>query len=175
MTRALPRRAAGFTYLAVLFIVAIMGAGLALVSEVWHTAAMRDKEAELLYVGNQYRKAIERYYLAGPNQYPRKLEDLLEDPRKPGTERYLRTLYPDAVSGKDFALVRSGDDGIMGVRSISDEKPIKTANFRLRDAGFERAGKYSEWTFVFTPPAAAAPGATPPAAKPPAVKPPARR
>jgi len=166
MTRALPRRAAGFTYLAILFIVAIMGAGLALVSEVWHTAAMRDKEAELLYVGHQYRKAIERYHLAGPRQYPRTLEDLLKDPRRPGTERYLRKLYPDPMTEKDFALVRSGDDGIMGVRSISDEKPIKTANFRLRDAGFERAGKYSEWTFVFTPPAAAAPAAPATSAKP---------
>ena len=42
MTPVPPRRAAGFTYLSILFIVAIMGAGLALVSEVWHSAVLRD-------------------------------------------------------------------------------------------------------------------------------------
>ena len=43
--------------------------------------------AELLHVGNEYRKAIERYYLSGPRQYPRTLADLLMDPRQPGTAR----------------------------------------------------------------------------------------
>ena len=163
MTPVPPRRAAGFTYLSILFIVAIMGAGLALVSEVWHSAVLRDKEAELLYAGHQYRKAIERYYLAGPRQYPRRLEDLLKDPRRPGTERYLRKLYPDPVSGKDWDLIRSGDDGIMGVHSISEDKPLKAANFRLRDKGFENAMKYSEWLFVFQPVASPSPAAKPPA------------
>ena len=55
-------------------------------------------EAELLYGGNQYRRAIERYYVSGPRQFPRALEDLLKDPRKPGTERYLRKLYIDPLS-----------------------------------------------------------------------------
>jgi type II secretory pathway pseudopilin PulG len=163
VTRVLPRRAEGFTYLLILFVVAIMGVGLALVGEVWHTAAMRDKEAELLYVGNQYRKAIERYYLAGPARYPRTLEDLLKDDRKPVTERYLRKLYPDPITGKDWVLVPAPDGGIAGVHSASDDKPLKTANFGLRDAGFERAGKYSDWAFVFTPPSAPAPAAKSPA------------
>ena len=56
-------RVAGFTYLTILFVVAFMGIGLAVAGQVWHTQAMRDREAELLYAGNQYRRAIERYYL----------------------------------------------------------------------------------------------------------------
>ncbi|HJV09936.1 MAG TPA: type II secretion system protein, partial [Burkholderiales bacterium] len=72
----------GFTYLGVLFLAVIMAGGLAITGDVWHTATMREKEAELLFVGNQYRKAIQRYYLTGPQrQYPRSLEDLLKDPR----------------------------------------------------------------------------------------------
>jgi len=47
------RRQRGFTYLTVLFIVAILLGGLAMVGEVWETSAKRDKEAELLFVGNQ--------------------------------------------------------------------------------------------------------------------------
>ena len=144
-------RSRGFTYLTILFIVAIMGVGLALVGEVWHTAVAREKEAELLYAGNQYRSAIMRYYLAGPQQYPRALSDLLKDPRKPGTERYLRKLYPDPITGKTWAIVKAPDGGIMGVHSVSENKPFKRARFRIRDRSFEGATSYSDWQFVYLP------------------------
>jgi type II secretory pathway pseudopilin PulG len=155
----------GFTYLTVLFIVAILGAGLALTGEVWETAAKREKEAELLFVGDQYRKAIERYFLSGPQrQYPRTLEDLLKDPRVPGTARYLRKLYPDPLTGKtEWGLVKGGDGGIAGVHSLSTERPLKIAGFRLRDADLEGARSYADWKFSHT--ATPRPGATP---KPPA-------
>lgn len=152
------QRACGFTYLTVLFIVAILSGGLALVGEVWHTTARREKEAELLYVGHQYRKAIERYYLNGPRIYPRNLSDLLRDPRKPTPERYLRRLYPDPVTGKnEWGLVKAPDGGIMGVHSLSEDKPLKSANFRPRDKDFEEGTKYSDWKFVFVPIGSSAP------------------
>jgi type II secretory pathway pseudopilin PulG len=157
-------RLQGFTYLTVLFMIAMLAGGLALVGEVWHTSAMREKEAELLFVGNQYRKAIERYYLSGPQrQYPRSLEELLKDSRRPGTERYLRRLYPDPMTGKAFALVKAPDGGIWGVHSVSEERPNKVAGFKARDAGFDKAAKYSDWRFIHTMPA---PAAAKPAAAP---------
>jgi type II secretory pathway pseudopilin PulG len=185
-------RSRGFTYMTVLFIVAVITAGLALVGEVWETAAKREKETQLLFVGNEYRKAITRYYLAGKNQYPRALEDLLKDPRQPGTVRYLRRLYPDPVTGKaEWGIVKSPDAGIAGVYSLSEQKPLKSANFRVRDAGFDGAQTYADWKFVYTPvtinqgtvkpaaPGAAPPGvqpaAAPPASAPPAATPPAAR
>jgi len=153
----------GFTYLTALFIVAIIAGGLALIGEVWGTSSKREKEAELLFVGHQYRKAIERYYLSGVNQYPRALQDLIKDPRKPGTERYLRKLYPDPMTGKDeWGFVKGADGGIAGVYSLSEEKPLKISGFKVRDASFESAQKYSDWKFSHSVPAqAAAPGATP--------------
>ena len=142
----------GFTYLTVLFIVAVITAGLALVGEVWDTAAKREKETQLLFVGNEYRKAITRYYLAGKNQYPRALEDLLKDPRQPGTVRYLRRLYSDPITGSaEWGIVKGADGGIGGVYSLSEEKPLKTANFKVRDAGFDGAATYSAWKFVYNP------------------------
>ena len=150
----------------VLFLAAIMAGGLALTGEVWHTATMREKEAELLFVGNQYRRAIERYYLTGPQrQYPRSLEDLLKDPRLPGTVRHLRTLYPDPISGKEFVLVMAPEGGILGVHSASDDQPFKTSAFKTRDNAFEGAQKYSDWKFVFRP---AVPQRTKQAPNPPA-------
>ena len=147
--------------------VALLSGGLALIGEVWHTSTAREKEAELLFVGHQYRKAIERYYLSGPQQYPRALADLLKDARRPGTERHLRKLYADPVTGKEWGLVKAPDGGILGVHSVSEDRPFKTAGFKPRDAAFENAQKYSDWKFVHAPAAQAAK----PAAKP--VPPPA--
>jgi type II secretory pathway pseudopilin PulG len=152
----------GFTYLTVLFMVAILAGGLALAGEVWHTSATREKEAELLFVGHQYRKAIERYYLSGPQrQYPRELADLLKDPRRPGAERYLRRLYPDPVSGQPFALLKAPDGGILGVHSPSEEAPLKTGGFKVRDADFEGKTKYAEWQFVHAVTAQPGPASAP--------------
>jgi type II secretory pathway pseudopilin PulG len=146
------RRIGGFTYLMALFVIAIAGAGLALLGEVWQTTALREKEAELLYVGNQYRRAIELYYLSGPGQYPRTLEDLLKDPRSPTVRRHLRRLYPDPITGtSEWMLVKAPDGGIMGVHSRSEKQPLKVANFKLRDRDFEGAAKYLDWKFVYSP------------------------
>ena len=162
------RGQAGFTYLTVLFLVAVMGVGLALAGTLWETAAKREREAELLQAGGEYRKAIERYYLSGPRQYPRALVDLLKDPRLPGTVRHLRKLYADPISGKDeWGLVRSNDGGIAGVYSLSEDPPLKSGGFALRDAVFEGKTKYSEWQFIYAP--AGAPETPKPTAKAPGV------
>jgi len=146
------RRNSGFTYLTVIFVVALMGTGLALAGEVWHTSALREREAELLHTGNEYRIAIERYYRAGPRQYPRNLTDLLKDPRQAGTVRHLRKLYHDPVSGKEeWGLVRAPDGGIAGVHSLSEEKPLKSGGFAVRDKEFEAKEKYSDWKFIYVP------------------------
>jgi len=154
----------GFAYLTVLFIVAIMSGGLAVIGQVWQTSAVREREAELLHVGNEYRKAIERYYLAGPGQYPRNLADLIKDPRQAGTVRHLRRIYPDPITGNpEWGLVKAPDGGIAGVYSLSDDSPLKIAGFSLRDAALEGKTKYSDWQFGYSPALAAA---AKPAAKP---------
>ena len=160
------RRAAGFTYLTILFAIAFLAGGLALIGEVWHTSAMREKEAQLLHVGEEFRKAIERYYLTGPRVYPRELSDLVKDPRQPGTVRHLRKIYPDPLTGStEWGLVKAADGGIAGVHSKSGERPLKSGGFRVRDAAFEGAQQYSDWKFIYAPqqPAAAKPAAAAPA------------
>ena len=146
------RASGGFTYLTVLFVIAFMGAASAAIGTMWHTASVRDREVELLYVGNAYRRAIERYVLAGPRQYPRTLEALLKDPRTPATQRYLRRLYPDPITGStEWGIVKAPDGGIMGVYSKSEEEPRKKANFNLRDRDFQSAKTYADWKFIYTP------------------------
>ncbi|MFZ2540276.1 MAG: type II secretion system protein [Gallionella sp.] len=145
-------REVGAAYVLVLLAVMVMGIGLVAVSEVWHTTLKREKEQELLFIGNQYRQAIGQYYAQTSGQaqrYPVQLEDLLKDPRFPGTKRYLRKIFPDPMTreGK-WGLVRGPSGGIVGVHSLSDEQPIKKTNFRLADKYFEGMTRYSNWVFI---------------------------
>lgn len=158
--RRLARHARGSLYLAVLFAIALTGIGLAVVGQAWQTARIRENETQLLFVGNQYRRAIGAYYRqpAAPGRYPPRLEDLLKDPRTPQTARYLRQLYPDPITGNaEWGFIKGPDGGIAGVYSLSEKAPLKSANFRLRDAAFEGAKKYSDWQFIYSPLLAGAP------------------
>lgn len=155
-----PARAAarGYTYVAMLIAVAVIGIGLAGTAEVWSVTHLREKEAELLFVGNQYRRAIARYYEATPGggkRYPEKLEDLLEDNRYPMPLRHLRKLYPDPLTGKpDWALIVAPGGGIMGVHSMAAGTPLKQAEFGYANP-FQEAPTYQEWRFFYEPPPAA--------------------
>ena len=143
-------RQRGFGYLLVLFALAAIGLLLAGAGQVWHSTAQRGKEAELLFVGNQFRQAIAAYYHASPQavkMYPLGLEELLEDPRFPTPRRHLRRIYRDPMTGGfEWGLVRSGGR-IVGVHSLHPGAPMKTA-FSARDAGFSDAARYDQWVFM---------------------------
>ena len=156
-----PIKQKGFTYLGLLIIVAVMGAGLAAFGEIYSHAAQREKERELLFVGEQFRAAIESYHRKSPgaSSYPKKLEDLVEDKRFPMPQRHLRKVFVDPVTGKaEWGLVEApGGAGIMGVHSLSEEKPIKSANFGTKQQEFETAESYKAWRFVYSPAAPSQP------------------
>jgi len=156
-----PPRNEGFTFIGLLFWVAAMGAALAVLGQVWSTAAQRERERELLFVGAQFRDAIGRYYEQSPGvkQYPRRLEDLLEDKRFPVVKRHLRKLYVDPITGEADWMVLTQGDQILGVFSPSQGKPLKTANFQLADAVFAQGTAYSDWRFVYAPQGAPSAGA----------------
>jgi type II secretory pathway pseudopilin PulG len=145
----------GFTYLAVLFMIALMGVMLASVATIWHTARQREKERELLFVGNQFRLAIGGYYEKTPGalkKYPSSLDELLKDGRFVTMQRHLRRVYRDPMTGNsEWGIVKSPQGGIMGIHSLSQDTPLKTGNFRAIDKGFEGKQKYSEWVFYYTP------------------------
>lgn len=154
-TGRLQKRQGGFTYLTILFAIAVAGIVLANTGIDWSQANQRQKERELLFAGGQYRQAIALYYQRTPGalkRYPAKLEDLLTDSRYNPPQHYLRRLYRDPIlNQKQWGIITAPEGGIMGVRSLSDAAPIKSTNFGYADQGFEGATKYSNWRFVYTP------------------------
>lgn len=148
-------RIGGFTYVGLLFLVAIMGIVMATAATLWSFVQQREKERELLFVGNQFRRAIGLYYERTPGtvkKYPQSLEDLLLDKRFIIPQRYLRQIYRDPMTGsKDWGLVMAPEGGIMGIYSPSQAATIKRGSFRYVDRLLEGQGTYAEWKFVYQP------------------------
>jgi type II secretory pathway pseudopilin PulG len=141
----------GFTLMGALILVAMMGAGLAAYGGIASHAAQREKEAELLFRGNEYRQAIERYYKK-ERKYPKALAELVEDKRFPTPAHHLRRLYPDPLTGQaDWELMNAPEGGIMGVHSKSEAAPIKSGGFTLADKTFADAPRYADWQFFYKP------------------------
>lgn len=148
------KNAGGFSYLVLLFLVAIMGVSLAASGVVWSVAQQREREKELLFIGTQFREAIAAYYDGSPGmkRYPVQLTDLLRDPRSPAMKRYLRRLYLDPMTGKaDWGVVRTIDGGILGVHSMSIDKPIRTYFEDEAEKDFSGKTRYSDWVFAYRP------------------------
>lgn len=158
-------RAAGFTYIGLLIAVAIMGVALAGAGTAWQTVAQREREAQLLFAGEQFRRAIGSYYEASPGpqkQYPASLRDLLADERHPRVKRHLRRVYADPMTrSADWGIVRGPGERITGVYSRSASAPFKRAGFGPGKAEFASASSYADWKFVYSPSDARAAGAAP--------------
>jgi type II secretory pathway pseudopilin PulG len=148
-----PRRQGGFTFLWLLFLIAGLGVGMAALGTLWHTAAQREREQQLLFVGDQYRRAIESFQKiplpAGQQaRLPKTFDELLLDPRFNHTVRHLRRAYLDPMTGKvEWGMVKDAQGGIIGVHSLSDAIARKTANFPVRYDAFANRERVRDWVF----------------------------
>lgn len=143
---------AGFTYIGLLFVIALIGINLALAGTLYSFVQQRERERQLLFIGNQFKQAIALYYLRSPGTvkvYPRRLEDLLQDNRFVNLQRYLRKIYVDPMTKTpNWGLVKSPDGGIMGVHSLSTDKSLKIANFDSLTFNSKSNQRYSDWQFT---------------------------
>lgn len=143
----------GFAYLWTLMLVAFMGIGLAIGGDLYATSQKRDKERELLFVGHQFRAAIERYVKANAGGvqgvYPASIDDLLKDPRFPSVQRHLRRLYRDPITGRSEWAPIMQQGRVVGVHSLSEQLPIKQDNFDEGDTSFRHKQRYADWKFTY--------------------------
>ena len=122
----------GVSYLFVMILVVVISISLLEVSQQWSVIMKRDREAELLFRGTRIKEAIERYVAdyevqkaTRPNRWPLSLKQLTEKTPK----RYLQTAYKDPITGKDFELIKVGQE-VHGVRSSSTDVPYDQVHFK---------------------------------------------
>jgi type II secretory pathway pseudopilin PulG len=163
----------GVALMALMVLLALAGLALLQFTESVATARQRERETQLLWVGQQYRQALESYYRATPGpvkHLPVSLDDLVRDTRFPNPVRHLRKVYADPLQPDiPWGVIKRGNQ-ILGVYSQSDAAPLRRTHFAPGLESFEGVGQYSGWRFVFVPRAAPSGGAVPHAVVP-AVKP----
>ncbi len=148
---------AGVSLMVVLVMVVLVGLMAGMAGSTWRTIMQREREAELLWRGNQYRRAINSYYSSkgtgAANQYPSTLEDLLRDPRELKIVRHIRKLYKDPMTGGDWVPIPAPEQGgrIKGVRSSSSEETFKKDGFDEDNEDLANKFRYSDWEFVSKP------------------------
>lgn len=112
----------------------------------------RDREDELLRIGNEIAGAIASYARASAGterRHPADLSDLLEDRRAFGTLRHLRRIEPDPFGrGAPWGLLTAADGGIRGVYSRSADAPLRRRPLSLDHVDLPAATRYSQWAFV---------------------------
>ncbi|MEP7294949.1 MAG: type II secretion system protein [Burkholderiales bacterium] len=142
----------GIVLLALLLALALCGIAAMAAADLWSLERQRAREQELLFVGDQYRVAIQRYYHAAPvgtaRVLPSRVEDLLEDDRFPTPLHHLRRAYPDPITGSaEWGQVKVGNR-LSGVHSLSEKTPVKQAGFGPAHELFNGSSSYRQWVFV---------------------------
>lgn len=113
-----------------MMLVVVMSISLLAVFQQWSVILKRDREEELLFRGNRIKNAIALYVAdnkgnTGPQpKWPRNLKDLTKKTPK----RYLQAVYRDPITGKNFELIKTGDE-LHGVRSTSLDAPYNQIDF----------------------------------------------
>ena len=81
--------------------IAVMGITLSMVMPTWRTWAQREKEAELIFRGEQYMHAIELYQRRFAGAYPTDMQLLID-------QRFLRKAFTDPMTGGEFEILTQG-------------------------------------------------------------------
>jgi type II secretory pathway pseudopilin PulG len=148
----LNQHAGGFTYVGLLILLTTLGLAGAVTVRLGESMQRRDAEQALLKVGERWIEALESYATTTPpgkSPLPRRLEDLLRDPRTPAVVRHLRRLPIDPVArSEEWGIVRSRDGSILGVYSLAQTQPIKIAGFETPFEDFDSKMSYQEWRFM---------------------------
>lgn len=85
----------GYAMAALLVAMSVMAVLMSALLPVWTTMATREKEAELLFRGNQYARAIGLFQRKFANTAPPTIDVLVE-------QRFLRKKYKDPITNDDF-------------------------------------------------------------------------
>ena len=95
------RSGSGYAMAGLLVAIGVMGILMSVAMPPWRTVTKREKEAELIFRGEQYIRAIDLYQRRFPGAYPTDLDLLVE-------QGFLRQAYPDPMTGEPFEILTQG-------------------------------------------------------------------
>jgi type II secretory pathway pseudopilin PulG len=115
----------GYIMVVLLVAMAVSAVWMGAALPAWRQQVVREKEAELIFRGEQYARAIYLYRQKNGNQVSPPNIDVLV------SQKYLRKKYLDPITGKDFLTLGGAGAvgataGITGVRSTSNDASIVT-------------------------------------------------
>ena len=91
----------GYAMAALLVGLSVMAVLMSMALPVWSQMAKREREAELIFRGQQYARAIGLFQRKFANTFPPNVDVLVE-------QRFLRKKYKDPVTGEDFQIIPAG-------------------------------------------------------------------
>jgi type II secretory pathway pseudopilin PulG len=114
------RNEAGYAMAALLVAMALMAVLMSVAMPVWRQAAQREKEAELVWRGQQYDRALQLFRRKAGAPGAPNLDILIE-------QKFLRKKYKDPITGDDFELkpvvaIREGSP-MPGVPGACNQRP----------------------------------------------------
>ena len=98
----------GYAMAALLVSMSVMAVMMAAALPVWSHFAQREKEEELIWRGEQYRRAIMLFQRRFANTFPPTVDILVE-------QKFLRKKYKDPITNDDFQIIPVGG-GVQGGR-----------------------------------------------------------
>src|SRR5688572_7582043 len=125
----------GYAMAALIVAMSVMAIMMSIALPVWRTAAQREREAELIFRGEQYARAVELYQRKYAGAFPPSLDVLLN-------ERMLRERYTDPMSEDgEFQLLYVGQDaGQAGVVGRQGAPPPAARGGGVGGGGTPRGG-----------------------------------
>jgi type II secretory pathway pseudopilin PulG len=123
----------GYAMVVLLVSLSIMTVMMSVAMPVWKQMVQREKEAELVFRGEQYARAIGLFQRKnGPGTLPPSIDVLVE-------QRYLRKKYKDPITDDDFAPILMSASTGTGQRSSGQETSGLQAGRGAPQAGAGRA------------------------------------
>ena len=102
------RKDAGFSLAALIFIATAVSILLSAAYPAYQMQAKRQTEEELIFRGEEYARAIQKFYRKF-GVYPPSIDALVQT----NGLRFLRRVYKDPITGKDFRLISISPDGTL--------------------------------------------------------------
>ena len=118
------RKDSGFSLAALMFIATAVSILLSAAYPAYKMQAKRQTEEELIFRGEEYARAVQKFYRKF-GVYPPSIDALVQT----NGLRFLRRVYKDPITGKDFRLISISPDGSLIGSSLPTQRINNTPLF----------------------------------------------